>query len=48
MSFPEQDTFPALEILIKFGEGGDEVGLYLSILKSTCMRLPEGSLGFAL
>lgn len=45
MSFPEQDTLPALEILIHLREGGDEVGLYLSILKSACARFPIVLLG---
>lgn len=48
MSFPEQDTVPALEILLHLRERGDEIGLYLSILKSVCTRFPDCSLGFAL
>lgn len=48
MSFPEQDTLPALEILIHLREGRDEAGLDLSIFKSACARFPDCSLGFAL
>lgn len=48
MSFPQQGTLPALEILVHIRGGGEEVELYLSILESTCTRLPERSLGFAL
>lgn len=48
MSFPEQGTLPALEILVPIRGGGEVVKLYLSILESTCTRLLDCPLGFAL